>query len=378
MLEDPPVGGAVVKRDDPVYRPDLSDSFFADLWAAEWGQARGLPTTDATDRLTRHQAQMEQRTNPTTTLGQGGEFVPPAWLIAKWAPAARATRVVANRMNQMPLPAGVSTINVPKVTTNETTAIQAGQNAADSQTDMVTTSFQSLVVTIAGETVVSVQLLEQATPAGLDSFLYPDLVRDYDQRLELQLINGSGTNGQLTGLINIPNNILVTYTDGSPTAAKVVAVVGQACGQISDSKLLPPEVLFMSGRRWFYIETQPDQSLRPLGDIGGAARTYADGMLEQSGGVPPLGHLGGLPVYAAGGIPLTLGAGANQDPIIAARTSDMNLYEGTPKFSVMFNPLSGNLQARLQLRNYAAFVGQRFPASTAVVNGTGLVAPSGY
>jgi HK97 family phage major capsid protein len=75
-------------------------------------------------------AGMEKRTNPNTTDGTGGEFVPPLWLVNQYIPLMRPGRVFANRVRNMPLPPGTDQINLPKITTGTSTAIQATQGSA--------------------------------------------------------------------------------------------------------------------------------------------------------------------------------------------------------------------------------------------------------
>jgi hypothetical protein len=45
---------------------------------------------------------------------------------------------------------------------------------------------------------------------------------------------------------------------------------------------------------------------------------------------------------------------------------------------VLQEVLSGTLQVRFQLYNYVAFIPNRYPASVARINGTGMAAPSGF
>ena len=85
----------------------------------------------------------------------------------------------------------------------------------------------------------------------------------------------------------------------------------------------------------------------------------------------------GWPVYPDDAIPATLGAGGNQDAIVACRPTDFMLFEAAPRTSVMLDVLSGTLQARIQLHGYAAVL-WRYPTAIATLTGTGLVVQANY
>jgi hypothetical protein len=91
-----------------------------------------------------------------------------------------------------------------------------------------------------------------------------------------------------------------------------------------------------------------------------------------------VGTMLGLPVFLDGACPLTLGAGTNQDAIIAARFSDSILFEGAVNTRVLPDVGSGTLTVRFQLYRYVAFTAGRRPTSVSAINGTGLIAPSGF
>ena len=57
----------------------------------------------------------------------------------------------------------------------------------------------ALVRTVAGQQDAAIQLLDQS-PVAFDQIIFGDLMADLAMQLSGQLIAGSGTNGQLTGL----------------------------------------------------------------------------------------------------------------------------------------------------------------------------------
>jgi hypothetical protein len=77
-------------------------------------------------------------------------------------------------------------------------------------------------------------------------------------------------------------------------------------------------------------------------------------------------------------VPTNLGAGPNQAPILAAKMSDVWLYESTVRFRSYPAVLSGILGLRLQAYEYFTVIANRYAVSLSVINGTGCVVPAGY
>ena len=92
----------------------------------------------------------------------------------------------------------------------------------------------------------------------------------------------------------------------------------------------------------------------------------------------PAAALGPYPIAKSDVIPTTLGAGGNQDALIACRPSDMLLLESAPKVRVDTQSLSGTLGVRLPIVGYAAALVARYPTGIATVQGTGLAGQSGW
>lgn len=366
-------GGVVQVRSEPaIYRPDGRWSFFADLVRSTL-----MHDPESRQRLSRHNLEtraLEQRVNPNTTAGTGGEFSPPAWLIDQWAGPARAGTVFADLMTKIPLPPGISSVNVPKLTTGFLDAVQPAQGGVVPSQDLVSTANTSPVVTIAGQADVSVQLFEQtpATP-GFDQVTFADLADSYDDQLEGQLINGTGANGQLTGVANFVLPAANTISGAAVTSSLVVTslwpLLGQAVAAIGNARKKPPEVIVMAPRRWAMIAASFDNQNRPIASPHTEAHTSD---LPKAGGNAPVGRLMGFKVHLAGAIP----AGATADSIFFLRPSQMYLYESPARMVIAPNPLSGTMQVRLRLHKYVAFVGNRFSGGTAII--TNLIQPTNY
>lgn len=121
-------GWSVTGGGETYHRGNTSASFFKDLIYAQRGDA------DAADRLRRNNSEvgLESRAlgNTGAVGGSGGEFAPPAWLVDDFVRLARAGRVTADLFHREDLPAGVSSVNLPRVATGTTTAAQTTQNTA--------------------------------------------------------------------------------------------------------------------------------------------------------------------------------------------------------------------------------------------------------
>lgn len=375
-----------VRNESHVYRPDGPHSFFADLIRARVLHEAG----DAEARLYRNQAEInmerrvtdamqsrqfnettallgfEARTNPTAALGSGGEFDPPAWLIDKYAGAARTGRPLADLIGTLPLPAGVSQINIPRMSTGSTAAVQTDGTPAAS-TDIVTADAVSQVVTIAGHADVSQQLAD-LSPGGFDAIAFTDLTKAYNKALEIQLITGTGLNGQLLGVKNVAS-INTISGSGASTFTALWPLIGQAFAAAGNNRLLPPEACLMAPRRWGWIASSLDSSNRPISSPG-AFPHMSD--YPVAGASLPVGSVVGVPAWADGAI----SAGTNSDDLYMVRYTDMFLFEGQPRFFAAVNPLSGGLQVRLSLHRYVAAVLNRYPSGIAIVSA--LPAPSSF
>ena len=310
---------------------------------------------------------LEARANPSSVLGSGGEFDVPLFLVDKFASAARAGRPLADLVGSTPLPPGISSIHIPRMTTGSQTTVQADNTAVAGQ-DLATVDVVAPVVTIAGQLDVSQQLFDMA-PMGFDTYAFTDLLRAYDRNLEAQMLLGSGTAGQMLGVTNVAGINMVNGSTAT-TLAGLWPLLGQAGAAVGNTRALPAEVWLLAPRRWFWMASSLDSSNRPISTPGNGAPQPTG--LDLAGGAAPVGPMLGLPTYLDGALP----AGTSPDTAVCFRPSDMFLFEGPPRLIVAANPLSATLQIRLSLHRYVAWVPQRYPAGIGVV--TNIPAPSNY
>lgn len=360
-----------VGAEELIYRADAnSQSFFGDVLKANKGDVR------AAERLEAHGNQMNETRAINSTDGSGGDFVPPAYLLDQWVKLARAGRPFANAVNRQQLPTGTDSINWPKVATGATVAAQQdGGNV--SSTDITSSTISVPVVTAAGEQNFSRQLFDRTIAAGygVDGVIADDLLRAYATQVDNQVINGSGSSGQATGVLNTSGIISVTYTDASPTAAKLYSKLSDAIQQIHTNRFAAPSLIVMHPRRWAYFLAALDSQNRPL--VVPNAPVNPLGILADVAAENIVGQIQGIPVLVDSSVPTNLGTGTNQDPIIVCRAEDLYLFEdNAPRVRVFEEVLSGTLQVKAQVYGYFGFTAARYAKASASILGTGLVAPS--
>lgn len=361
-----PTGGARVTNEPEIYRRGGQTSYFGDLFRATTRGHR-----ESIERLAANDKQVRAL---TTTDGAGGDFVPPMWMIQNFVELARPGRVIADQIGHQTLPSGTDTISLPKLLTGTAVAEQATQNTAVQNTDATTGSLSAAVATLAGQQVISQQLIDQS-PISMDEILLADLAADYAIKLDVFVINNNAANK--IGLLNVSGSNAVTFTSGTPTPALAYSKVADAIQQIHTGRYMPGDKIFMHPRRWAWFLAALDTANRPLvvPDAGSARSPMA----TSEGGVVSQGFVGtlqGLPVYVDPNIPTNLGAGTNEDRIIVLRSTDVILFEGSPRAEASIHPNFANLSVNLRFYNYCALHASRLPKAISVIAGTGLVTPT--
>jgi len=318
----------------------------------------------------------EQRTGDLSMAsGAGGEFVPPAWLVnpKDYVSVARSAAPVAGAIGAVPLPEGVNELFFPELT-NGTQPVepQNGQNTAVSGTEGTTTSSANSTIPVCMVPVasdVSLQFLERGGSA-VDEILMAEWQEALWDAIENQVLLGTGTSGQVKGIVNASNIISVTAS-GSATGPAYVTALGQAAGQLSDARKRPADALILRPSRYNWLAgTAEDTATEPLIRPG-------TGLVPSDADHGFYGPVAGLPVLLSGAIPGNLGGGTNQDTAFAVRLSDYRLYVSSPVIDY-YPDASGRgnqMTVRVGAHVYIAFVPDRY-VSTAQV--TGPTVPTGY
>ena len=361
-----------VTNEARTYEQGNGRSYLQDLAKS---QISGDP--EARARLDRHAA--EVRIDPeyrdlNRTDTSGGYFVPPIWL-NEYVELARAGRPTANLVTNLPLPPGTDSINIPKVSTGTATAIQAADNSAVQETDLADTSVQANVKTIAGQQDLAIQLMEQS-PFNFDQVVFADLAADYATKVNVQVLSGTNANNQVKGILTDTTGInTVSYTDTTATVAEAYSKIADAIQKVHTNRFMEPQVIVMHPRRWAWITAAADTTGRPLVSPSGPGQNQVASFAAVAS-QRVVGELQGLPVVTDPSIPITNGAGTNEDVIIVMRASDCVLYESSLRTRVLPDVGSGTLTVRLQVYGYIAFTAERQAKGITVISGTGLTAPT--
>ena len=367
----PKTGAAVVTKEARTYTAEAEVSFVKDAYNAQFKN-----DFSASERLARH---MREEATENRAVGTGAfeGLVVPQYLTELAAPYARAGRPFLDAAtNKHSLPASGMTLNISRMTTGTTTAVQATENSAVSNTDSDDTLLTINVRTIAGQQDLSRQAIERGT--GIDSFVLQDLIRSWHTTLDNQCLNGAGTSGTILGLAASSGNA-ITYTSSSPTVQLLYPKLADAIQQVQTNTFQQPTHWVMHPRRLAYLLAAVDGQNRPL--VVPTANGPMNSMATGAGAVS-YGNSGyslmGLPIVTDANVVTNIGASTNQDQIYCVAAPEMHLWEqpGAP-FALNFDQTTaGSLTIKAVVYGYAAFSAGRYPLAASIISGTGLVAPS--
>lgn len=363
---------ARVTREERTYSAESDKrgvSFIHDVVARTFGDM------DASQRLARHQQEervergstLESRAIGTSALGA---LVVPQYLTDLVAPLARAGRPLADICNNMALPAEGMTVEIPRITTGTSAAVQATQNTSVSETNLDETTLSVPVVTIAGQQTISVQALSRGR--GTEQVILRDLVSAYNTALDAQLIAGSGGSGQHRGILNTSGIQSVTFTDTTPTVAELYPKLFDLIQKVQTGFYGGISHFVMHPRRWAWMAAAVGTN-QPFLQINtnpqGAGGQFG---APSYGGV--VGNVAGVPVVLDANIATT--TSTNQDTIYGVTAAELHLWEdaGAPLF-VRVDQAS-SLGVTIAAFGFTAFTAGRYPAAHGTISGAGLATPS--
>ena len=366
--EAPATGQAVVKEEPLTYRSDNSHelSFVKDFIDSVVSK-----DVAATERIHRHQQEMLVTRDGTTSNYAG--LVVPQYLTALAAPLARAGRPFADQCRNLPLPESGMTLTISRVTTGSSAAVQAAENDAVSETDIDATLLTSTISTVASGQQLSRQAMERGT--GIDALVTGDMASAMSTTLDNQLINGSGSSGQLLGISQVTGINSGTYTDGSPTVAEFYPKLLDAIQQINSGIYRAPDLIVMHPRRLAWLQAGVDGNSRPLVLPQTNVPQNAMGTGPAAGYGNTGSQIAGIPIVTDANIRTDLGAGT-EDAVYVVSRNDMLLFEDGEMMMRMDETAGLNLTLTLVLYAYCGFVPGRYPKAISAITGTGLIAPT--
>jgi len=348
-------------------------SFIADVIARKGGDF------DAAQRLARHMqeeraergALLEARAVGTAAFAG---LVVPQYLTDLVAPLARAGRPLADICAIKELPATGMDVNISRITTGTSAAVQATQNSAASETDMDDTLLTVPIVTISGQQVISRQAIERGT--GVDTQVVGDLVRAYHTSLDNQLLNGSGASGQHQGLTTLAGAVAVTFTNASPTVALAWPTLFNLVQQVQSGVFAGVTHWVMHPRRFWWFASNVGTNF-PFVQLAGSAPQVGGSVSGTQYGQGVSGILAGIPVIVDANVTTT--ASTNQDVIYGVTAPELHLWEdaNAPLYiRADDGPALASLGVNVVVYGYSAFTAGRYPAAHGRISGSGLATPA--
>jgi HK97 family phage major capsid protein len=368
-------GGAVVRREERTYSRDAERrgvSFVADVVARLEGDF------DASQRLGRHMS--EERVErghylESRAVGTGAYagLTVPQYLTDLVALPARAMRPLADICTNRTLPGAGMSVNISRITTGASAAVQATENTNASETDQDDTLLTVPVVTISGRQTVSRQAVERGT--GIDDVILGDLVNAYHTTLDSQLLNGSGGSGEHQGLQTLSGVVGVTFTNGAPTAALLWPNLFNLISQVQSGVFAGVTHFVMHPRRFWWIASNVGTSF-PFVQLSGSAAQTGGNVAGTAYGQGASGILAGIPVIVDGNVTTT--NNTTQDVIYGVTASELHLWEDpqAPLFIRAEQPKAISLGIDLVVYGYSAFTGGRYPGAHGRISGSGLTTPT--
>ncbi|MCC9704327.1 phage major capsid protein [Streptomyces sp. MNU76] len=330
----------------------------------------------AQERLARHmrEEQTERGEYLSRAVGTGAftGLTVPQYMTELFAPATAALRPFADAAcNRHPLPAQGMSINISRITTASSAALQSAENAAVSETNMDDTLLTVPVQTAAGQQTVSRQAIERGT--GIDDVTMQDLFDRVATTLDSTLLNQA-----TTGLTNVAS--ATAYTDASPTAAELWPKIQGAASTVEATLLNMGYATHavMHSRRWNWLASQVGSSWPFVSTSGMPVNAGGLTLTNEYGPAVRAKLSSGLLVVVDNNIATNLGGGT-EDEIYVVPRNECHLWEdpAAPMFIRAEQPAAASLGVLLVAYSYFGYTFQRYASGAmAKVGGTGLIAPT--
>lgn len=330
---------------------------------------------EAEQRLSRHmqEERVERGQYLQRAVGTGAfaGLTVPQFLTELYAPAVAARRPFADACTPLPLPESGMTVNISRITTASSVALQANENDAASETNMDDTLLTEDVQTAAGQQTLSRQAIDRGT--GIEDVVMRDLQRRYATNLDSTLINQA-----TTGLAAVATAI--TYDDTDPSGIELYPkiIAGMAGSEAALLGQAEPDLALMHSRRWYWLNKELTNQWPLIGQPNIPDRNAGVNFAERYGsgfrGVLP----NGTAVVVDNNVPTNVGAGTNQDEVYVVPSEESYLWEDpqAPQFIRAEQAKAANLGVLLVLYGYFAYTLRRFSNSHQKVSGTGLTPPA--
>lgn len=334
---------------------------------------------EAEARLSRHmneeRVERGQYLERAAGTGAFSGLVVPQYLTEMYAPALSNMQPFADACNRHDLPENGMTVNISRVTTGTSVALQASENTSVSNTDIDDTLLTENVQTAAGQQTLSRQAIERGT--GIESVVMDDLFRRYAATKDSTLINQATTGLDAVSIAN-------AYTDASPTAPEAWPKILGAAGAVETALLGlgSAKIALMHPRRWYWLQSQLTTSFPFISQPGIPGQASGVNLGAQYGagarGILPSGLVVVTDANIATTFTAGVGTGGTEDKIYIVDTDECHLWEdpNAPVFIRAEQAAAASLGVLLVLYGYFAYTFRRFNNAVQNISGTGMAAPT--
>jgi hypothetical protein len=376
-----------VGRNERTYNPDRDheaggkpgSSFLRDAGKAFLGDPL------AAERLARHQREelterpMLERSSVGVGTGAFTGLVVPQYVTELAAPAVAAMRPFADACNHHDLPPDGISVNISKMTTSSSAALQASELAAVSFTDMDDTLLTVPVQTAAGQQLASRQAVERGTL--VEEVMVQDLMRRYASVLDSTLINQASTGLAPNGTFQAYTNATVDTT-AIPAYWKALIQAGNTIESVMLNQARPSHYI-MHPRRWNWVTAAVSSSWPVIAGTNVPPQSWGLQLTNEYGSNVRAVTPNGMKVVVDANISTVSLAqatsGGTQDHTYVIAADESHLWED-PQAPVLLRceqPSAANLGVLFVLYGYFAYTHARYGASSSViVSGTGTATPS--
>lgn len=369
-----------VGQEERTYRPDedpKGGKFLADIGRAffgDWASQSRLERHMKEESVERGQNFMDERAAGT---GAFAGLVVPQYLTDLYAPSAKANRPFANACTIHDLPATGMTVNISRITTGTSAALQSSENSGVSETNIDDTLLSPAVQTAAGQQTLSRQAIERGT--GVEGVMLDDLFRSVHTNLDSTLLT-QATNG-----LHAASTVVAAGTTATVAAVypKILAALAAVEAALLDQD--PADnIAVMHSRRWYWFQNALGTSWPVIQQPGISPQAggvnYAEAYGSGFRGVLP----NGTPVIVDNNVStqvlsnvIDTGTPGTQDAIYIGSRREFHLWEdpNAPMLIRAEQPAAASLGVLFVAYSYFAYTHARYSHSQ-VITGTALAAPT--
>ena len=301
----------------------------------------------------------EVRTGATSSTMAG--FTPPAYVLQDWQDFNSPFKAISSTATQLDLPSFGLSISVPEMTSAASATVQSAEGDGVSSSSPTTGYLTSDLSTVAGEVLLSQQLVDRAGPTiTADNVVGMLLKQSVDASIESTVaaaVLAAGNIGSVTDSSTLSPDLF--WSDLS--AAKQTVLTADGWHRSARQAYLNPQVLG-------WLEEQADSEDRPLFLADFPGRMGALAAAGDPRATTYTGHLLlGLDVFSAEQIPTS----SSDYQVLVGDVSTVYVAEGELMIQAFVEPLADSLQVVLRAYCYlGVVVGGNAGSSFCVVSGS--------